>query len=174
MKRSLARARGFSLFELAVCMALVGVLIWGLLHALTESRRQAERVMVRQLVAAVRTALAERSASLLGRGDGAAIAQLMQENPLGLLSVQPGNYLGERYRPAAAELKHGYWYFDRADRSINYLLRHDTFAPETSKLLKFKVKLSPEPLPAGGGGRRKAYQGLSFDLVSDRDTSTEP
>lgn len=173
MKPFVRPARGFSLFELAVCTALVGVLITGLLGALAEYRRQAERVMVRHTVAAVRAALAERSASMLGRGEGHAVAQLTRENPVNWLSAQPGNYLGERVRPRAAELKDGHWYFDRADQTINYLLRHDTFSSETSKLLKFKVKLLGEPVPAGDGGRMEAPQGLTFDLVSDRDASTD-
>ena len=49
----------------------------------------------------------------------------------------------------------GAWFFDRTDKTINYLLGSDTFSSGTSNLLKFKVELSRTSDPSGiNGGSR--------------------
>jgi len=161
-------ARGFTLYEFAVCTSLCALLAGGLLVKLRAYQAESEMVAVQQLVASVRTALSVRAAQALAERGEAGLRLLAEENPLKWLARPPINYQGEFYRPAPALLKPGHWYFDRTDRTINYLQRNDTFSPETSKLLKFKVELLREPVPTRSGGRREATHGLVLDRVSDR------
>jgi len=161
-------ARGFTLYEFAVCTSLCALLAGGLLVKLHAYQAESETVAVQQLVASVRTALSVRAARAVADRGEAGLHALAEENPLKWLSLPPINYQGEFYRPAASLIKPGYWYFDRTDRSINYLQRRDTFSSGPSRLLRFKVELLREPVPTRSGGRREATHGLVFDRVNDR------
>jgi general secretion pathway protein G len=81
------------------------------------------------------------------------------------LSRLPPNYLGEYYSPDLSALRKGSWYFDRTDKSVNYLFSRDTFSRGTSKLLKFKVELSSSSHPAGSSGRSGNHNALVIDEV---------
>ncbi|WP_020652177.1 hypothetical protein [Massilia niastensis] len=158
----LARAGGATRFEFAVCAALVALLAGMLLLRLLDYRVQSERTAAYHVVGALRTALAARAAQAPTR---ASLAALAQENPIRWLDRKPVNYLGEYYTPDLAELEKGAWFFDRSDRSINYLLRSDTFSSGSSKLLKFKVKLSRAPHPVDIDGQSGHLQGLVLGEV---------
>lgn len=161
-----ARYRGATRFEFAVCVVVMGLLAGVLLGRLLEWRAQSERVAAYHVVGALRTALAAREAQLSAAGRDAAFA-LMQENPMSWLLRHPANYLGEYYAPDPAMLRRGAWFFDRRDRTVNYLLSSDTFSSRTSNLLKFKVELSSSyhPAPSGRSGN---YGALVIDEVGAR------
>lgn len=161
-------ARGFTLYEFAVCAALLALLAGALLVKLRAYQAESEMVAAQQLVASVRSALSVRAAQAAAERGEAGLLALAEENPLKWLARPPINYQGEFYRPAAAMLKPGHWYYDRTDKSINYLQRNDTFSSETSKLLKFKVELSSGPVPTRSGGRREATHGLVLDRIHVR------
>ncbi|SFD95492.1 hypothetical protein [Massilia yuzhufengensis] len=161
--------RGFTRFEFAVCGLLFALLVGGLLSKLQEYRAQMERAAALQLVAAARTAMAVRVARLAVDGRGpAALEALAQENPVTWLARVPDNYQGEFSRPDAGVIKPGHWYFDRSDRSINFLQSSDTFSFGISKLLKFKVELLQAPAPADSDGRNEASYGLVLDQLQIR------
>ena len=160
------RAHGFTLFEFAVSASLFALLAGGLLLKLGEYQAQAEQVAIRQLVASVRTGLSARTAQAHAAQGESGLQALAADNPMTWLARVPRNYQGEYYRPRIQLLKPGNWHFDKSDKSINYVLASDTFSSGTSKLLKFKVKLLREPVPAPGGGRMKVNQGLVFDQVN--------
>ena len=149
------RTGGASRFEFMVCTVLVAVLTGALLARLLAWREQSERTAAYHVVGALRTALAARAAQAgMARGEGA-VAALMQENPMSWLDRTPANYLGEYYSPDLNSLRRGAWFFDRTDKTINYLLGSDTFSSGTSNLLKFKVELSRTSDPSGiNGGSR--------------------
>lgn len=144
------RCRGATRFEFAVCVVVMGLLAGVLLGRLLEWRAQSERVAAYHVVGALRTALAVREAQLSAAGGNTTLA-LARENPMAWLLRRPANYLGEYYAPDLATLRRGAWFFDRNDRTVNYLLASDTFSFQTSKLLKFKVELSGSYHPAGSG-----------------------
>lgn len=137
-----ARQRGATRFEFAVCVIVIGLLAGVLLGRLLEWRVQSEYAAARHVVGALRTALAAREAQLVTTAGRDAALGLMQENPMSWLLRQPANYLGEYYAPDPDMLRRGAWFFDRTDRTVNYVLSSDTFSFQTSKLLKFKVELS--------------------------------
>ncbi len=162
------RGRGYSDLALASCVLAALLLAGLLLGRLLEYRALLERAAAMQVVSAARTAMAVRAARLAGHGGDEALAALAQENPVGWLSNPPRNYQGEFYRPGAGTIKPGHWYFDRSDKSINFLQSNDTFTLRTSKLLKFKVELLRELAPAGRDGRNDAILGLVLGQVVDR------
>ncbi|WP_292044322.1 hypothetical protein [Massilia sp. UBA6681] len=162
-----ARYRGATRFEFAVCIVVVGVLAAVLLGRLLEWRGQSERAAAYHMVGALRTALAAREAQLLTAAGKDAALKLLQENPMSWLLRQPANYVGEYYSPRPEMLRRGAWFFDRADRTVNYVLSSDTFSSKTSKLLKFKVELSSSYHPAESG-RNNKHGTLVIDEVGAR------
>jgi hypothetical protein len=164
---------GFTRFEFAVCAALSAVLAGMLLLKLAHYHAQMERAAAMQVVSAARTAMAVRIARVAGRAEAGSLDAIAEENPLSWLIRMPENYQGEYYRPKPGTIKPGHWYFDRADRSINFLLSSDTFSPGTSNLLKFKVELLREPDPHRSGGRKGATQGLILAQVTGQSGSLD-
>ena len=153
------RAGGATRFEFAVCAILVAVLTAALLARLLAWREQSERTAAYHVVASLRTALAAKAAQVgMTQGEQGILA-LTQENPMTWLSRMPANYLGEYYSPDPRSLRRGAWFFDRTDKTVNYLLGNDTFSSGTSNLLKFKVELSrtsdPSGINAQHGGRNR-------------------
>lgn len=161
----LIRARGATRFEFAVCAIVTALLAGVLLGRLLEWRAQSERTAAYHVVGALRTALAARATQLGEAGGRDAALALMQENPMTWLVRQPANYLGEYYSPDLATLQRGAWFFDRTDRTVNYVPSSDTFSSGTSKLLKFKVELSRSNYPHGDNGRSRNLGALVIDEV---------
>ena len=158
-----ARWRGATRFEFMVCVVVTSLLTGVLLGRLLEWRVQSERIAAYHTVGALRTALAARSAQVGTAAGQDALLKVMQENPMSWLLRQPANYVGEYYSPDPEMLRRGAWFFDRSDRTLNYVLSNDTFSPRPSKLLKFKVELSSADHLAGSG--RNENGGLVIDEV---------
>ena len=157
------RSSGATRFEFTVCVVVMGLLAGVLLGRLLEWRVQSERTAAYHVVGALRTALAAREAQLVTAAGRDAALALMQENPMHWLLRQPANYIGEYYSPELTTLRRGAWFFDRTDRTVNYVPSSDTFSFKTSKLLKFKVELSSSSHPAGSG--RSGNGALVIDEV---------
>lgn len=155
--------RGASSFEFAVCAAMAAVLAGVLLLRLLDVRAESERTAAHQVAAAVRTALAVRAARV---ADAAELARLAEENPMQWLGRLPPNYLGEYYAPDLKSLSKGSWFFDRTDKSINYLFSRDTFSRGTSNLLKFKVEFTGSPQTSRTGRIDGGSQGLLLQEVA--------
>jgi type II secretory pathway pseudopilin PulG len=163
------RCCGFTLIESAVAAGLLGIFVAILISRVLTYQAEAERVAEEQLVATLRTAMQVRAAKAVIAHGEQGLHPLLDENPIGWLADQPANYLGEYYAPDPTELPPGNWYFDRADRSLVYLLgNRKSFSFQTSIFLKFKVKFHL-PNTAGINGRSKTSTGLVFDQVPDRN-----
>jgi len=116
-------ARGFSLFELAVVIAIIGVLAGMLLTRLTLYQEQAEMAAMENTVGILRTSLAMRSGQLIARGQARELAKLLTINPMDLLAQKPSNYAGEYYSPQKAKISPGNWYFNRKKGLLVYIKR---------------------------------------------------
>jgi general secretion pathway protein G len=160
---------GFTLFEFAVGAGLFGVFVAALLSRVLFYQGEAERVAAEQLVGALRTALEVRTAQTIAAAGGEqGLARIAEENPIGWLAHKPRNYLGEYYAPPLDELPLGNWFYDRNDKTLVYLpASHKSFSFQTSKFLKFKVKLLRLPNLTQIKGQSKINKGLSLDQVSD-------
>jgi len=135
--------RGFTLFELAVVVAVVGVLMVVLLSRLAFYRDEAERLAYEQTVTALRTEVQLQAYALMIAGRTKNIAALAGQNPMNWLAQKPANYLGEFYSPDVKKLASGNWFFDRSDGKLVYLLnQRNIFDSKDSELPKFKVSFS--------------------------------
>ena len=144
---------GFTLFELAVVVAIIGVLTVVFLNRVTFYRNEVERLAFEQTLAAIRTETSLQNYARMAGSKTTDVRMLAGHNPINWLAQKPGNYLGEFYSPDTKKLASGNWFFDRSDGLLVYLLNEsNTFDSEGSELLKFKVSLSQ--------GSKKTTNGL--------------
>jgi general secretion pathway protein G len=119
--------RGFTLFELIAVICLIGIFAAIALERLTRYQELAEKTAMEQTAAVLRSALALRAASYLLAGRLAQAPELAEQNPMEWLAERPGNYVGELYDPAEAEVSPGSWFFDRKTRELVYRPRMTRF-----------------------------------------------
>jgi prepilin-type N-terminal cleavage/methylation domain-containing protein len=146
------RGRGFTLIELAVVVAVVGILAAALLNRVVFYQEQAEKVAVEQLLGTLRSALHLQIADLLVQGKTAEINRLSDQNPMDWLAEKPSNYIGEYYTPKPGLVPAGNWYFDLHNKNLVYLVNnhaHLHTAPGESNKVRFQVKLVMS-LPSNG------------------------
>ncbi|MES2126214.1 MAG: type II secretion system protein [Pseudomonadota bacterium] len=165
----LAMARGFTLFEMAVALAIIGILAGTLLSRVLYYQEQAELTAVEQVAGAVRSALTLRAAKLYMHNDEANLRKIVSQNPMNLLAQKPANYLGEYYSPQIKEMPTGNWYFDPGKQVLVYLLNNGkTLREGEPNVLKFKVKLLGLPSPAAKPPESlSAVEGVVLDRIDD-------
>jgi general secretion pathway protein G len=143
-------ARGFTLFEFALVVAITALLSTVLLHRLDAYRRAAEDAVARQTVAALRTALQVEVTRALAQGQADRLAALAQQNPMRLLARPPADYLGEFALSGQRNVARHGWVFDPRDKTLVYLrTERESFAAGKSKLPMFKVELTRNSGVAG-------------------------
>jgi prepilin-type N-terminal cleavage/methylation domain-containing protein len=162
------REGGYSLFELAVTLAVLAVLMAILLERTQEYRGDVERQAVQQTVGVLRTALRVRFSS--GRPlRPVELARAVEENPFDWLDQKPVNYLGEYYSPDLEAMPTGNWVFDRRDKTLVYLLSSPrSFSFDASKFLKFKVEFAQAQMTGRKNGPREVPNSLVIVQVSDQ------
>ncbi|MBT8109065.1 MAG: type II secretion system GspH family protein [Gammaproteobacteria bacterium] len=110
--------RGFSLLELVVVIAIIGVLLAVALDRLLPYIDEAERVGVVTFESQLQSALMVAAAKRIAGGRAASIVEFDRSNPLQLMLEAPGNYVGE-LRDAAGVPRRS-WYFDLRTRRLVY------------------------------------------------------
>ena len=139
---SKARQRGFTLFELAVAVIVLGLLATVLLSRLAYYQEQAQRAAVAQMLGVLRTSVRVQALQLYLQGKQAQLPVLQRQNPLDWLEQRPPNDLGELLAPDVEKLPSGNWFFDRSDQKLVFLLRTgNIFSPVRVDVMKFKVLL---------------------------------
>jgi prepilin-type N-terminal cleavage/methylation domain-containing protein len=134
--------RGFSLFELAITVAIIGVLAGVLLSRVRLYREEAERVAMDNVVGVLRSALAMRHGQLVAQGKPGDVSKLLTINPMDLLAQKPANYLGELNPQQKEKISHGNWYFNRKKLLLVYIARTGaTFQLSEVKQFSYKVEL---------------------------------
>ncbi|MFZ4874282.1 type II secretion system protein [Janthinobacterium sp. Mn2066] len=147
---SRARQRGFTLFELAVAVIVLGLLATVLLSRLAYYQEQAQRAAVAQMLGVLRTSLRVQALQLYLHGKQAVLPELQRQNPLDWLEDRPPNDLGELVAPDVGKLPSGNWFFDRSDQKLVFLLRTgNIFSPARVDVMKFKVLLPNIDADAG-------------------------
>ena len=163
-----AKQRGASLLEFAVTVTVICILMGLLLQRIWYYQDQAERTAVEMTVANVRTALEIKVAERNFPGRNIDLTVLAEENPFNLLKHRPANYTGELFHPSDKEIGEGKWCFDRADKSLIYLLNNrNSFVDAQSKRLKFKVKLFRLPQSPAKPSATPEPERVAFEQVED-------
>lgn len=111
------RARGFTLFELVVAIAIISVLAAVLLNRLGFYQEKAEQAAMENTLQAVKTGLQIRLAELIITYQQQEAARLEVENPTKWLSTMPTGYAGDYHNPPQP----GAWYYDSARRHLVYV-----------------------------------------------------
>jgi general secretion pathway protein G len=165
---------GYTLYELAVCAAVLAVLAGLLLMRVQSYSAEAEHASVNRLVGTLRAALQLRMLDASRHDRQYGIERLREENPLDWLDRKPDNYVGEYYAPDLEKIPQGNWLFDRRDKTLVYLPNNGNFSSYlATKFLKFKVE-SAQLYGHGPGqvGRKQDPVGLELHEVSQPPADT--
>ena len=144
------RQRGFTLFELAVVIAIYGILAAVLLNRLAYYKEMAEKAAMESMVSVIKTGLQVRLAELIITNRQGEAAALETDDPMQWLDARPANYGGD-YGDAPAL---GTWYFDAGARELVYVVntgnRLDLDTGQEAKQVRFRARLVRDRLQAGG------------------------
>jgi general secretion pathway protein G len=138
------KADGFTLFELVLVIAIVGILGSFLLTRLDRAAEFAEMTSMETTASTLNEALLLEFAHHVMAGDREEIPKLLAANPMLLLAQKPANYLGEFHDPPASSGQTGNWYYDAGTHELVYLVRRgDYFVPDTAgeKRVRYRVSL---------------------------------
>ena len=138
----MTRQRGFSLFELALVVAIVGILAAALLSRVALYHEEAERVAMENVVGVLRSALGMKAAQLVAQGRSNDLSKLITTNPMDLLAQKPANYVGEVTTPQKEKISRGNWYFNRKELLLVYIARTSaTFPVSNTHQIAYKIEL---------------------------------
>ena len=141
---ALEKQTGFTLLELVVVAAVLGILAAVLLNRLLRYQEFAEKTAMETTVVNMRSGLRARVAELVIQGRTDEIGEIGRENPVGWLDTPPANYAGELDRPGQGAIRPGYWYFDSARRELLYLPDRGKYlkpGPDGTKAIRFRVSV---------------------------------
>ncbi len=160
---------GFTLFELIVVICIVSVMAFTLLDRLQVYKEGAEKAVMQQTAAAIKSALQMRVASYMIHGRDDEIENLRTQNPINWLQERPENYAGEFYADAYARVRPGSWYFDLARRELIYVVdlgTHFKPGPDGRKWVRYHVTIDYEQqLTEKNAPPRMVFSALSFSPV---------
>ena len=173
------RSPGFSLFELTVCIALIGVFAGVLLDRLLYYEEAAEKAVVELQASTLKVALQVHVGDLISRNQKLDYAVIARENPMRWLEHPLVGYRGEFSTDAAAQLPKGSWYFDRSTAELVYLVKLDrNFRPRVgrrgARALARKAGTARRCVHEGQHGSRIAVRpGGAVPLVLEAGASVE-
>ena len=159
---------GFSLFELAIVVAIISILAILAIDKIWALRMDAERAAVAQVVGSLRSALGLEVASRAVRNSLHSVPELEGTNPMKLMAQGPPGYLGDLEQVDAALLDGGQWYFDAANGALVYLVRfRGSFETtlQAPQRLRFRIVLRYEDVDESGRFEPARDRVHGLDLV---------
>jgi general secretion pathway protein G len=145
-----SRGRGFTLLELVVAIAVIGVLAAVLLARLAYYQEMAEKAAMEATLATIKTGLQLQLAELILTNRQAEASRLETEDPVRWLEQKPANYAGAYREPPEP----GTWYYDAPRRELVYTVNTGSRlaladgAP--GKELRFRARLIRDRARFGG------------------------
>lgn len=144
-------ARGFTLLELALALAIFGTLVAVLLTRLNDYQEAAEKAAMELTLQLVKTGLQLRLAELILANREAEAQRLEEEDPMRWLEEKPANYAGAYREPP----ERGRWYYDAGARDLVYVPATGSRleAPRVAgvKQLRFRARLLRGRVRSAGG-----------------------
>jgi prepilin-type N-terminal cleavage/methylation domain-containing protein len=143
---ALQRARGFSLFELVIALALMAVLTGVFLDRALFYREQFEKAKMEEVAADLRSSLNLRVAELALNNRLNEVHGLAEINPMDLMVERPANYLGVLKQNDSPQPPAPGWYYDnRLKEVVYYVDLGRYFAPDASgiKRASWRIVLTP-------------------------------
>ena len=173
------RDRNLTRLELVVAWLIIAVIIGVFVRTMLIIFTKAERTMVNTTVNNINTALRYSAALAVMQGNTKFLAGLAQRNPFDFVqnrqvlqhfpsashfnvlsarmaayATPPSNYLGVLDNPDPATLKAGNWYFDKSDKTLNYLVSNsEYFHSSLGKIPRIKLKVVVDYNDANGNKR---------------------
>ena len=127
------KTRGFTLIELIVVVAVVGMLATIALDRLIWFQGQAEKANMEYTASMIKSGLWMSAASLMMAERSEEIANLAKRNPIDLLAQKPENYLGALDGTNLAVLQRGKWFYDTKQQQVIYVVdQRYNFKPEVA------------------------------------------
>jgi prepilin-type N-terminal cleavage/methylation domain-containing protein len=128
---------GFTLLELMVVCAIVGLLATAALGRFWELQDEVEKVMAEQVLGALKDAVRIRAAGLISASRWDEFRKMPHDNPFDWLDETPENYRGELKETAQS----GNWYFDKKNGMTIYYIKHgESFRPlAVQPVMRFRV-----------------------------------
>ena len=171
MKSQEPRSPGYYMdsrwLQAAVLFVLIGLLVMGLLWALSDAKARAEKQMLELVVRNMRTGMQlAMGEALIGQREGE-IASWAGENPIRWLDQPPREYLGECSEEERKNLSGGQWCFEREMRDLVYRPHSGDRLQSSNEQdrrrcneLTWRVSRVPEALSRGG------FVGLRIESTS--------
>jgi len=151
MRRAGGKPRGFTLFELVVCILVISALATVLLQRLAYYQEAAEKAAMESTARAVKTGLQIQLAQFIIANRQLQAGVLEQADPFQWLERKPGNYGGLFREP----LQPGNWYFDAQEKQLVYVVatgnRLELDGRPGEKQLRFRARLLKDRIRIAGG-----------------------
>lgn len=165
----MGRTRGFTQFELVVCLTLILLLGFGGYLRYMALVVDAERAAFQGVMGWLQAGINLEMGRALVRGDLGELSVLEGRNPMELVTrvmTPPSNYLGALSGEAAAAAEPGNWYYDSERALLVYRVKYEAnlegFRRAPDRRLAFRLKVVYQP--ADNRGYRRV-RGLKLEAV---------
>jgi prepilin-type N-terminal cleavage/methylation domain-containing protein len=159
---STSRSSGFSLLELVVSIALIGVFLGVLLDRLLYYQEAAEKAVMELEATKLKLGLQIYIGDLIARNRPLDFTQIARENPMRWLETPVVGYRGEFSGAVPVVLPKSSWYFDRSKGELVYLVKLDRYFRPVSDgptRVRWRVRLVR---PEGPAARDNTVVGLQL------------
>jgi general secretion pathway protein G len=156
------KGAGFSLLELGVAIALIGIFAGVLLDRLLFYQEAAEKAVMEFEATKLKLALQIHIGDLIARNQKLDYARIARENPMRWLDEPIPGYQGEYDGEPPVELPNRIWYFDRTRSELVYVLNQDrNFRPVSAGRTRVRWHVKTVR-PEGPAAKDSTVIGLQF------------